>query len=285
MTTKLNISINLDALRGELQQSLQRVIHLVGIGLQTKDYIKSDQLYIPNNGMEMIYAKSVVWDDNYAQNKYVQWILSNGFRDAIECLSMFLESAHRVLSFWEFSERQNDGIQLTGANLNEVMTTIPQKFHRLGFPDKLSHIQEEHSIIFNEALGSHVISINKARNCFVHRGGIVSQRDLTSENAIDISYRRMVMLLQNEDGAKELVIGQVVEKDNVIAVKQQDETISFDLGAKIELNPKEFSDIIWCLFLFGNDLVQKMSEYGLQQGLITEKSDNSAQPERSAASQ
>jgi len=173
MATKINISINLDALRGELQQSLQRAIYLVGAGLQTKDNIKSDQLYIPNDGMQMIYADSLVWDDNAAINRYEQWILSNGFRDAIESLSMFLESAHRVMSFWEFSEKQKNGVQLTGADLNEVMTTIPQKFHRLVFPDKLSHIQKKHSIIFDEGLGSHVISINKARNCFVHRGGIV----------------------------------------------------------------------------------------------------------------
>ncbi len=61
----------------------------------------------------------------------------------------------------------------------------------------------------------------------------------------------MVMLLQNEDGTKELVVGQVVEKESVLAIKHQDESLSFDLGRKIELNPKEFSDIIWCLFLFG----------------------------------
>lgn len=271
MTKTINININLDALRSKLQRSLQRVIYLVGAGLQTKDNIKSDQLYIPSGGIQMVYANSLVWDDNTAKTEYVQWILSNGFRDAIESLSMFLESAHRVMSFWEFYEKQKNGIQLTGADWNEVKTTTPHKFHKLGFPYKLSHIQKEHSILFDETLGSHVKSINKARNCFVHRGGIVTERDLTTKTALEIFYRRMVMLLQNEDGTKELIIGQIVEKDSVIAIRNQDENLSFNLGAKIELNPKEFSDIVWCLFLFGNSLVQKISDFGLKRGFVTEK--------------
>lgn len=285
MATTISININLDALRGELQCSLQRVIYLVGAGLQTKDHINSKQLYIPTDGMKMIYANSIIWDDQVAKNEYTQWVLSNGFRDAIESLSLFLESAHKVLSFWEFSEKQNDGIQITGADWNDTIIKTPQKFHRLGFPDKLEHIQKKHSIIFDESMGSHVLSINKARNCFVHRSGIVSQRDLTNENTLEISYRRMAMLLQNEDGVKDLVIGQVVEKDSVIAVRNQDETIAFNLGSKIELKPKEFTDIIWCLFLFGNSLVQKMSAYGLQNGLISENEVKSAQPERAVDSQ
>jgi len=126
MATTINININLDALRGELQRSLQRVIYLVGAGLQTKDNIRSDQLYIPNDGMQMVYANSLVWDDNAAKNEYVQWTLSNVFRDAIESLSMFIESAHKVMSFWEFYEKQKDGIQLTEEDWDEVMTTIPQ---------------------------------------------------------------------------------------------------------------------------------------------------------------
>jgi len=230
MTKTIYININLDSLLGELQQSLQRVICLAGAGLQNIDVIDSKKLYVPTNRIQFIISKSINWDDQTAKDEYLQWVLTNSFRDSIESLSMFLESVHEVLSYWALNEKQNKGMQLTGEDWNSIVNKDPQKFHRLGFPDKIEHIKNEHSFIFDECLSNHIISINKARNCFVHRGGIVSHKDLTNERTLTISYRRMAMFLQKEDGLTDLVIGMVAEKDSVIVVRNQDEEISFELG-------------------------------------------------------
>ena len=216
----------------------------------------------------MSLSRSIGWDDQAVKKVYLQWVLANGFRDSIESLSMFLESAHKMLSYWELGEKQKKGIQLTGSDWNRIVHKDPPKFNKLGFPDKLGHLKEAHSIIFDEILGSHVLSINKARNCFVHRGGIVTPKDLTSENSLSITYRRLAMSVQNKDGISDLRIGQILEKDSVVVVKNQDEEMKFNLGNRIELNTVEFSGIIWCLFLFGKGLVQKMENYGAQNGLI-----------------
>jgi len=276
-THSINITINLNALRGELQRALQRIIYLVAAGLQTKQYINGKQLELPTNSINMIFDSSLLWDDQKAQNEYMQWVLSNGFRDAIESLNSFLESTHRVLSFWKLAGIQKDGAEITGAHWNDIVVGGAQKFHSLGFPDKLEHIRNKHSIPYDESLSSHVLSINKARNCFVHRCGIVSGKDLNNGNSLQIKYRRMVFLVRNVDGEKELVIGEVVQKDSVIAVRNQDETKSFALGSKIELTVKEFTDITWCLFLFGDNLVQKVSAYGLQHGFVAESKSDKAQ--------
>ncbi len=278
MTThSINITVNLNALRGELQRALQRIIYLVAAGLQTRQYINAKQLELPTNSFKVIFDSSLLWDDQKAQNEYLQWVLSNGFRDAIESLNSFLESTHRVLSFWELAGIQRDGVEITGALWNDIVIGSTQKFHNLGFPNKLEHIKNNHSIPYNEILSSHALSINKARNCFVHRSGIVSGKDLNDGNSLQIKYRRMVLLVRNVDGEKELVIGEVVEKESVIAVHNQDETKSFALGSKIELTAKEFTDITWCLFLFGDDLVQKVSTYGLEHGFVAEGKSDKAQ--------
>lgn len=51
----INININLNALRGELQRSLQRTIYLVSAGLQSKEKIDIDHLQLPTNSITMIF--------------------------------------------------------------------------------------------------------------------------------------------------------------------------------------------------------------------------------------
>jgi hypothetical protein len=270
----ITFNINLDALRGELQRSLQEVIYLVSAGLQTKDQITPEILQLPTNSIKMKFDSGLNWSSEKAQEQYSEWVLSNGFRDTIENLGAFLESAHGVLSFWELVGRQEDGTDITGADWNEVIVDGKRRFNRLGLPDKLEHIKNQHAILFDETLGSHVLSINMARNCLVHRDGIVSDRDITTDNALEVQWRRMVFLVKNEDGEKELFMGEVIEAGSEIGFRQEDKTKSFVLGSKIEFTVQEFSDICWCLFLFGDELVHKISDYGVEKEFITERTNS-----------
>jgi hypothetical protein len=270
----VTVKINLDGLRGELQRSLQKVIYLVSAGLQTKDQITPEILQLPTNTIKMVFDSGLNWSSEKAQEQYSEWVLSNGFRDTIENLGTFLESAHRVLSCWELVGKQRDGIDITVADWNEVK--VGRGFNRLGLPKRLKHIKEQHAILFDETLRSHVLSINKARNCLFHRDGIVSDKDITTDNALEVQWRRMVILVQNEDGEKELVRGEVIEGGSQIAIRNEDKTKSFVLGSKMEFTVQEFSDICWCLFLFGEELVRKISDYGVNKGFITEEPTHSA---------
>ena len=275
-THAINVTVNLNALRGELQRSLQKTIYLVAAGLQTKEHISANQLQLPTASISIEFNSGLNWDHDKAQEEYSKWVLSNGFRDAIENVSAFLESAHRVLSFWELAGKQKDGTDITGADWNDVIVNAGRKFHVLGLPHKLEHIKKQHAILFDETLGSHVLSINQARNCLVHRVGIVSDRDLTTDNALEVQWRRMVFVVQNKDGEKELVMGEVVEKGSGLAMRHEDKTKSFALGSRIEFTVQEFSDISWCLFLFANELVLKVSDYGVKKGFVTEEPNHSA---------
>jgi hypothetical protein len=261
-------------LRGELQRSLQKAIYLVAAGLQTTDQVTSDLLRMPVSTISMTFDPGLKWSTEQAREQYSEWILSNGFRDIIESVSAFLESAHTVVSLWAISEQSEEGAKITGEDWNRAIVTGGQRFHRLGFPDKLAHLANEHQIPCDETLGSHVLSINAARNCLVHRSGIVTERDRSSEGGLLVQWRRMVFLVKNEDGEKELVLGEVVEKDSVIAMRPQDSSKMFPLGSRVQFSAQEFCDISWCLFLFGNSLVQKINDYGLKNGFVKAEATN-----------
>lgn len=270
----LNVTINLDALRNELRVSLQRTISLVSAGLQSIEGIDADNLRLPTNSMTMMYTSSLKFTPEEIKKEYCSWVLANGFRDSIECVGSFLESAHQVLSLWKLFGKQNEITQIKGADWNSIFVDGAKKFHRLGFPDKLEHIKCEHDIGMNARFVDQLLSINGARNCLVHRRGIVSDRDTTSDDKLEVKWTKLQLILQNEDGEKELVFGEIVDKESTVGIRSTDEKKTFNLGTAINFTAKEFSDVTWTFFLFGEDLVSTINAYGIKNGMVTDAAEH-----------
>jgi hypothetical protein len=264
---KIHIDVNLSVLRGELQRALQRNIYLVAGGMVSSAETNEFNLRLPDASLEAIFDSSLVWSVDEVRKNLCDWILQNGFRDSVECLTSFLESAHQVCSIWELALKQAEGITIKGAHWQQVMVTHKKQFHKLGFPDKLNHIENEHGMHVEPKLLQHILSINVARNCLVHRFGVVGEKDVDNGKLI-VGWRRMKLTTINESGEQEAVIGTFIEKGGTIEIKSVDEEKVFNIGNKISFTPKEFQHISWCLFLFGNALVEKMSRWGTSNGFL-----------------
>src|SRR5690606_10686626 len=127
---------------------------LVGGALHAMEHISSDMLRIPASTVNMTFDPGLSWTTEQAQEQYGEWILSNGFRDIIESTGTFLESAHTVLSLWEASKHSDERGGIRGDDWNRIVVTGKQRFHRLGFPDKLDHLANEHQIRVDDVLAS-----------------------------------------------------------------------------------------------------------------------------------
>jgi hypothetical protein len=101
----MKVQINLDALGRELKDSLQKVIYLVAHALDAKAKPHLDNLALPTTIKSSF--SNIDLDEDAFQHLYTGWILSNGLRDAIESTNQFLDSSHRILSIWEFIEKNN----------------------------------------------------------------------------------------------------------------------------------------------------------------------------------
>ena len=154
-TQTISVNVNLDALRGELQVSLQKVICLVATGLESTIDIEPNDIVLPTN-IKSSFGK-LEWSKDEFNNQYSEWVLSNGFRDAIESVSSFLESAHRVLSIWELVEKQKIGTTIAGDEWNKIFQDVGNKFHRLGLPDKINHISTDHGIEITDSFKEQVL--------------------------------------------------------------------------------------------------------------------------------
>lgn len=266
-TKHLHVTVNLDALLGELQSALQFSINLVAMALKSTSSSVDEELRFPQGIFGTTFDQRLQWSPEEAVRHYHTWALSNGLRDAIEGVSSFLESAHRVLSAWALIECQNAGTRLKQSDWEAGMDGTA--FHRLGLPDKLVHIQNEHHVVPDNDLQRHVLSVNSARNCLVHRRGVVSTRDVDAQGVLTVEWRKLHTFLQDDDGEHELVIGQRIEKESWVCIKVIDEKKAFSLGEQVKFSAQEFADITWGLFAFGSDLVQKMSAAGQSKGFVT----------------
>lgn len=264
----IKIDINLNAPQEELQRAIQRNIYLVAGGLLSSSQIKESRLKLTDTSIEMNFDPSLVWSASEVQDQLREWILQNGFRDSVECLNTFLESTHAVCSVWSLQVKQNRGQTFTGADWDKEMRNDAKKFHRLGFPDKLDHLREKHGIHLNSGMSKHVLSINSARNCLVHRKGIVGETDIEN-GCLLVSWRRAKLVITNEDGEHDLAFGEVQEKDSMLGLRFVDEERFFNLGDQILFSAEEFQHIAWSVFLFGRSTIAKVSEWGEANGFIS----------------
>lgn len=267
-TQHFTVRIHLDGLKGELTRTLQSTILLVAAGLQNLDLINPHSLELPVS-IKMILDPNLQWSKEEIGRYYSEWMLSNGFRDAIEAVGGFLEESHRVLSIWDLVGVRTGSSKISGKQWNTEIVAGGRKFHALGLPNKLDHLRSSHEVISDHDLVSHVLSINKARNCLVHRKGIVTEQDVSDTvDKLTVSWRRLSLFVQDEDGDRPLQIGQTIEKGETVCVRHEDSKKSFACGEIIHFNPSEFSEICWSLFLFGEDLVGKMNALGISKGVV-----------------
>ena len=147
------------------------------------------------------------------------------------------------------------------------MESDPKKFHRLGFPDKLNHLRDLHGITVESQMMRHILSANTARNCLVHRNGLVTEKD--SENGrLLVSWRKLKFVLVDEDGERDLLIGVVNEKEAKIVLKIIDEEKIFNIGDSISFSPQEFQYIAWSMFVFSNGIMESLIKWEQTNGFI-----------------
>jgi len=101
------VQINLDAPKGELQRTIQRIVYLVSGALNSASQIEDSQLKLPETDMEAIFDSSLEWSPSEVSTQLKNWILQNGFRDGVESLNTFLESIHDICSVWSMLQKQD----------------------------------------------------------------------------------------------------------------------------------------------------------------------------------
>lgn len=271
MTTanNINFSINLNGLKFDLLVELEKIIKLVAAGLSLSESVDPDRLSLPGHIRSSF--SSVPFEREEFFRTYYEWILANGFRDAIEAVNSFLESAYRVLSIWDLVERQDSGKPVAMEETIDLLVGGSGKFHRLGLPDKLQTLKKDYCINLDHDTVEQVLSINAARNCLVHRKGVVGKRDVDADGRLAVKWRSFHFFLKNEDGVQEIAFGEPMEKESTLCMRVIVNEKMFQLGEGVAFDVSEVSEILWCLSLFAEDVFKVVHQCGIDRGHIQEQ--------------
>jgi len=261
-TPRIEISINLAALQAFPLRKLQRLVDILefvragGDSLSLDDYPKQFAFLAvyPSNNTRLSHAD--------AKTAAEAWCAHHCLRDALEVLSLFLEEVQRCCATYKLGTKPT----FTAAALEEAQArSVP--FHRLGLPRKIQELEREYGIRLTFA--PHVVSLNEARNCLVHRDGIVAPLDTNDGERLTVTWYQAQVELVSPDGkeTRPLVEPTMVEEAWNVQLKTGPVSKSFALQAPVLFTYAELAAILFTCLGFVNEVSVAVQKYAKGLGI------------------
>lgn len=275
LTLQLNFNAAYNCLDRDVTLALERlIVTLEGLEKITKlppDLATSHRSDVP----EMQIAARPL---DVVRADTERWILANAFRDLIEEVSAFFEGL-----------RSTDAtLDLVGRTftIEEFRATVEAPagpFDRLTFPDKLDRLSARKVIPADVDLC--LLGINRARNCLVHRRGIVGERDVDESGTLRMAWMRPLLVARMPDGREiPLRPGAILEGGAEVFVRMPAAGRAFRRGEAIQLTAEDVAGIWWTIRQIGQAATQLVKAKAVALGFTfdDEKEDAEPAPERGA---
>jgi hypothetical protein len=260
---KIAVHVNLDAMLGRLQRGVAAISDNVRFGLASD--VESVDMFEAAHTQRILYftAGKRDVDLDKLRSDFRTWVVGSGIRDCVEQVLLYLDEVRHIATL--FSLGANPTILTT--DWNRMFGDEQRAFHRLGFQRKLKALAEISSILIPVHYDA-VISINRARNCLVHRNGYVQAQDTNEGDELVVRYLRIELGAVLEGHERPIRIGDVVEAGEAVFMKSNVPTEKrFRLGNRIGFSPEEFEHLAFTCYVFGADLRNKVNDFGQNRGI------------------
>lgn len=184
------------------------------------------------------------------------WHCRSALRDLIELTSIYLERCHE----WMLVAQ---GLSIDGGHRAPSNEGDPEAleqhqksvaaFSGMPLPAKLDEIRR---LGVASELREHLLSINRVRNCVVHRQGRVSDRD-APDGALRLRFHEVHLFIREPGGTERVIRDRdtVVEPGSHLrGVEVTDRERSFTLGEQIRLSLREIHWMLFTAWRFAGDL-------------------------------
>jgi hypothetical protein len=251
---ELILTLNPSGVTRELLNIQESSSNNVLFGLQTIeniDHLKHPHDLSDNQGF-FIYNVSDKKESPEIQRKdYKDWLIKKGIEDLIKGVNLTLIDTYKYGLL--FKSRHDIK---TSNDVNKIFNLVTKKTKRLGLPNLFDEIRE----FLNEPLfyEENILSINRIRNCLVHRNGYVTDLDLNGlpNKQLTLDCKKVKLVKKNKDGEEE-VLGPF-KNDGTISISFVDKQKTFNMGDKLAFDFRDFNDIVFTFSLFGQDLTNKL---------------------------
>lgn len=250
----LKIQVNLAALQAIPLRKLQRLIDMLRFSRAGSELVMTDHYpglefftLNPSQNTQMSLVK--------ARDAARDWLTLHTLRDAIEAVSLFLENVRTAAAVYTLAAKR----EVVGSEFNAIFAEN-RRFHRLGLPHKLTQIKERYGI--SSEFDSHLLSLNAARNCIVHRDGLVTPLDIGASGQLAVTFLEATIVAIAPDGmSKDIVEPGIVEAGWSIKLRTCPQTKSFSDGEQIVLSHTDLLGALFSLNQYVNNVAAALQRY------------------------
>lgn len=262
-----------------IQSQIQEISDLVAVGLQAVDQADITELKIPDTFMQ-IGSPEEERDIESVITEYRSWVLSNGLRDCVDSLSIAFEWARRFCFLWsmpgDIVSHPDGRYQMRGISTGEEWNhqiSEGKKFEWFPLKKKMEYL-EEHYDISVPIVWSHILSINNARNCLTHRGGVVGAPDLKdpASQSFEMKWIRLKLDVTTSGSSLEMNKSMRVNAGDIVAVSSVETKKAYSIGDRLTFSPAEVVEIMTTFGFFSQQFEQAVIE--VQDRRIKEAQEN-----------
>ena len=258
----LNIQLNPNGVAAPTQRAVIIASRVVGTCLRA---LANDDLSLPEmKGGYMGYKfGGLDMTENEWRETHQNWVLSKGFQDLARGVRETLEEA----IFYLGMIKKKSGMT-TMEQIEADMATIRAHAARLQFPQLLSEVNM--GLIEPMTFDVEFMSLQKARNCLEHRGGLVGDRDVDpATNMLTLSFPRLQTFYMSGEEQIEVIPGEAIDSHDPDNPFGKDETVSiyvkrvtrsreYFLGDPVVITASDFFEIAMACQLFACDVAAKL---------------------------
>jgi len=240
------LNVNVMALQARLMVTLQHILDVLAISRLGVDRA-SESDYASTSFFAVFPAQQARLPYAVVQQEASRWHLRTTFRDALEATGIYLDGCRTVTALFKLAA----GGALTVGTYQKVVTQEAKKFHRLGIPEKIKTLREDFKLPMD--LSEHLLSINKVRNCLVHRLGLVTDHDIDDQGKLTLTYRSLQLYAPDPNGGEVIVdkTGMALPVGAPLMMRCIDPTVrEFKKGERVELTHSEITQIFLTVMQF-----------------------------------
>ncbi|MDI1343392.1 MAG: hypothetical protein PSV22_04720, partial [Pseudolabrys sp.] len=216
MSSVQTVHIDFDRVVETLRSGVRRADVFMGVGLNAseQDPSISHVLFRDQDNVPQIrLVKEELNDDEkkHVAKEFGKWVRANGLRELLETFSIFMLELYRIIFLIRLHQKRLD---------RAFNKCRPEKFERLGIGDQIRRLAEIFSVPDDNI--KIVSSLNRARNCYAHRRGLVGEPDSDQGlRTLDIAWSALQVQVKEDDGKVtlgEAVFGKRFEKGGDLQV-------------------------------------------------------------------
>jgi hypothetical protein len=188
------------------------------------------------------------------KEKTIKWLFKKAFEEFVAGLTKSLIEAFCFVKFQRLSLSTFDG---TKEQLEEELKKVRISANNAHFPVLIDHIEKE---LGDLDLVEEIRSINRIRNCMVHRDGVVQEKDLKDSSSGKLILKWISIKNYTIRNGERIALDYRTREHGILIQNMEVELVrnekQFKLNDKIEINLNEFNEISYTCSEFVNALLR-----------------------------